>query len=83
MSRQTEVCGELDEVLMNVMATLDELSALRKKYSDAVSEVSSIFIFIRECLLNYPPPPLPSGIFLHVSSTPHNGWTIDCFVSSI
>ena len=42
MSRQTEVCGELDKVLMNVMATLDELSALRKKYSDAVSEVSLI-----------------------------------------
>ncbi len=39
MSRLTKVCEELDRVLIEVMSTLDELSTLRKKYSDTVSEV--------------------------------------------
>ena len=39
MRKLSEVCEELDKVLIEVMATLDELSSLRAKYSDAVSEV--------------------------------------------
>lgn len=44
MSKLAEICEELDEVLIEVMATLDELSSLRAKYSEAISEVSSKWI---------------------------------------
>ena len=39
-----EVCERLDEVLLEVMSTLRELSQLRERYSEAVKEVNSLQI---------------------------------------
>lgn len=36
-----EVCEQLDDVLVEVMTTLRELSQLRERYSEAVKEVST------------------------------------------
>ena len=42
MAQVTEVCEELDKVLLEFMSTLQELSQLREQYAAAVKEVRSI-----------------------------------------
>lgn len=39
-----EICKQLDNVLVEVMGALKELSQLRERYSEVVREVSSLKI---------------------------------------